>query len=134
MTEDDPRRPPLLGDLGDALLWIGRFDEAEHALADAIELASRPGDELTRVRAELAQMRLRFQIDPEADYEEIEAKALEAAALCAARGDDFGAARAWRIVYWARWGSASSSECGRPRSRRTSTTGVRRTPTIRRTT
>ena len=104
MRADDARRPQLLADLGDALLWSGRFDEAERALAEAIELAERAGDEQTRVRARLWQMRLRFQIDPDADYEALEAEGLEAAALCEANGDDFGAARAWRVVYWARWG------------------------------
>jgi class 3 adenylate cyclase/tetratricopeptide (TPR) repeat protein len=104
MTADDPRRSQLLADLGDALLWSGRFDEADRALVEAIELADRAGDERTRVRSLLSQMRLRFQVDPEADYEELEAKGLDAAALCEASGDDFGAARAWRIVYWARWG------------------------------
>ena len=29
MQPDDPRRPQLLADLGDALLWSGRFDEAD---------------------------------------------------------------------------------------------------------
>ena len=104
MAPDDPRRPQLLADLGDALLWSGRFDEAELALSEAIELADRAGDERTRVRARLWQMRLRFQVDPEADYGELEAEGLEAAALCEESGDDFGAARAWRVVYWARWG------------------------------
>jgi tetratricopeptide (TPR) repeat protein len=104
MARDDSRRPQLLADLGDALLWSGRFDEAERALAEAIELASRAGAERTRVRARLSQMRLRFQVDPEADYQELEAEGLAAAALCEANGDDFGAARAWRVVYWARWG------------------------------
>jgi class 3 adenylate cyclase/tetratricopeptide (TPR) repeat protein len=104
MRADDARRPQLLADLGDALLWSGRFDEAERALAEAIELAERAGDERTRVRARLWQMRLRFQIDPDADYEALEAEGLEAAALCEVNGDDFGAARAWRVVYWARWG------------------------------
>jgi tetratricopeptide (TPR) repeat protein len=104
MTADAPRRLQLLADLGDALLWSGRFDEADRALTEAIELAERAGDERTRVRARLSQLRLRFQVDPAADYEELEAEGLDAAALCESNGDDFGAARAWRVVYWARWG------------------------------
>ena len=68
MPPDDARRPQLLADLGDALLWGGRFDEAERALAEAIELADRAGDEQTRVRSWLWQLRLRFQIDPDVDY------------------------------------------------------------------
>jgi class 3 adenylate cyclase/tetratricopeptide (TPR) repeat protein len=104
MPADAPQRPQILADLGDALLWRGRFDEADGALAEAIERAQSVGDERTRVRSRLSQLRLRFQVDPTADYEELEAEALEAATLCEGRGDDFGAARAWRVVYWARWG------------------------------
>jgi len=104
MAADDPRRLQLLADLGDALLWSGRFDEADRALIEAIELAERAGDERTRVRARLTQLRLHFQVDPTTDYEQVESEGLTAAALCEANGDDFGAARAWRVVYWARWG------------------------------
>ncbi|HET7236922.1 MAG TPA: adenylate/guanylate cyclase domain-containing protein [Actinomycetota bacterium] len=104
MPADAPRRLQLQADLGDALLWGGRFEEAGRALAEAIELADRAGDEGAGVRARLSQMRLRFQIDPDADYEALEHEALEAAEHCGSAGDDFGAARAWRVVYWARWG------------------------------
>ena len=104
MAPDDPRRAQLLGDLGDALLWAGRFDEADQALAEAIELADRAGDERTRVRSHLSQLRLRFQVDPDVDYTELEAEGLALAAQCEASGDDFSAARAWRLVSWARYG------------------------------
>ncbi len=104
MSPDDGRRPQLLGDLGDALLWAGRFDEAHEALAEAIELAERAGDERTRVRSHLSELRLRFQVDPDVDYAELEAEGLALAARCEANGDDFSAARAWRLVSWARYG------------------------------
>jgi tetratricopeptide (TPR) repeat protein len=71
---------------------------------EAVELAERARDERTRVRSRLSQLRLRFQVDPAADYEQLEAEALDAVTLCESNGDDFGAARAWRVVYWARWG------------------------------
>ena len=104
MAPDDSRRPQLLGDLGDALLWAGRFDEADRALSEAIELADRNGDERTRVRSHLSQLRLRFQVDADVDYAELEAEGLALAARCEANGDDFSAARAWRVVSWARYG------------------------------
>ena len=104
MPADAPRRRQVLADLGDALLWRGRFDEADRALSEAIELADQAGDERTRIRSRLSQLRLRFQVDPAADYEQIEIEALDAATLCESNGDDFGAARAWRVVYWTRWG------------------------------
>jgi class 3 adenylate cyclase/tetratricopeptide (TPR) repeat protein len=104
MAPDDPRRPQLLGDLGDALLWAGQFEDADRALAEAIELADRAGDERTRIRSYLSQLRLRFQVDPDVDYAELEAEGLAMAARCEANGDDFSAARAWRLVSWARYG------------------------------
>ncbi len=104
MPSGDERRLPLLADLGDALLWGGRFDDADSALAEAVELAGRAADERTGVRARLSQLRLRFQVDAEADYAELEREALTTAEQCTTIGDDFGAARAWRVVYWARWG------------------------------
>jgi tetratricopeptide (TPR) repeat protein len=104
MSMDAPQRAQVLADLGEALLWRGRFDEADRALVEAVELADRTGDERMRVRSRLSQLRLRFQVDPSVDYEQLEAEALDAATLCESNGDDFGAARAWRVVYWARWG------------------------------
>ena len=104
MPADDRRRPLLLADLGDALLWSGRFEEAEAALGEAIELAREGGDERTRVRARLSQMRLGSRSTPTPTTRRWRRKGSRAAALCEASGDDFGAARAWRVVYWARWG------------------------------
>ena len=134
MPPDDPRRPQLLGDLGDALLWSGRFEEADRALAEAIELAGARRRRAHARRARLSQLRLRFQVDPDADYEELEAEGLETAARCEANGDDFGAARAWRLVNWARWGLCKLEGMREPRSARTSTTAARRTRTTHRTT
>jgi class 3 adenylate cyclase/tetratricopeptide (TPR) repeat protein len=104
MPPDAPRRSQVLADLGDALLWRGRFEEADQALSEAMELAQQTGDDRIRLRSRLSQLRLHFQVDPAVDYEELEAEALEAASLCEASDDHFGAARAWRVVYWARWG------------------------------
>lgn len=104
MAPDAPQRRKILADLGDALLWRGRFTEADEALEEAIDLADQAGDVRTSVRANLSRLRLRFQVDPEADFEALEREALQAAEQCESAGDDFGSARAWRVVYWARWG------------------------------
>ncbi len=103
MAPDAPERPQVLAELGDALLWRGQFDEAKDALAAAIG-SSGEASLRTRRLARLSQLRLEFQIDPDADYGAIEREAIEAAEALEASGDDFGAARAWRVAYWARWG------------------------------
>jgi hypothetical protein len=103
MDAGAPGRPQLLAELGDALLWRGLFDEAAQALAEAVESAG-PAASRPRMLARLSQLRLAFQIDPAADYGAMEAEAIQAAEAFEAVGDDFGAARAWRVVYWIRWG------------------------------
>ena len=103
MDADAPGRPQVLAELGDALLWRGLFDEAAQALAEAVESAG-PAASRSRMLARLSQLRLAFQIDPAADYGAMEAEAIQAAEAFEAVGDDFGAARAWRVVYWIRWG------------------------------
>ena len=54
--------------------------------------------------------------------------------LCAANGDDFGAARAWRLVNWARYGLCQLEGMREPARARMSTTAARRIRTTRRTT
>ena len=104
MPRDDSRRPQLLAELGDALLWRGRFEDAERALVEAIELADETGDERVRTLAQLSLLRLRYQIDPDVDYVELDREAEQAAEAFEAQGDDVGAAQAWHVAYWARWG------------------------------
>ena len=104
MSSDDPRRPQLLAELGDALLWRGRFEDAEQSLNEAIDLAGQTGDDRIRTLAQLSLLRLRFQIDPDVDYVELDREAEGAAHMFEAQGDDVGAAQAWHVAYWARWG------------------------------
>ena len=77
MRADDARRPQLLADLGGAPLERA-LRRGRTRLAEAIGSPSGPATS-KRVRARLWQMRLRFQIDPDADYEALEAEGLEAA-------------------------------------------------------
>jgi tetratricopeptide (TPR) repeat protein len=104
MPRYDARRPQLLAELGDALLWRGRFEDAEQALVEAIELADQTGEQRVRSLAQLSLLRLRFQIDPDVDYLQLDREAERAAELFEAQGDDVGAAQAWHVAYWARWG------------------------------
>ncbi len=109
MPADAPGRSQVLAELGDALLWRGLFDEARQMLGEAVASTS-DADARPRALARLSQLRLDFQVDSAADYGAIEREALEAAHALEAAGDDFGAARAWRVVYWARWGMCRLDE------------------------
>ena len=131
MPTGAPNRPQVLADLGEALLWRGRFQEADRALTEAIELAEGAGDERMRVRARLSQPRLRFQVDPAADYEHLEAEALtrrrsaRRAATTSGRLAPGGSSTGLAGV------SVSWNVCARPRSALSSTTGAHATRTTR---
>ena len=103
MDPTTPGRATVLAELGDALMWRGQFEDAESALAEAV---ASPGDADRRPRmlARLSQLRLAFQVDPEADFREIEREALASVEAFEASGDHFGAARALRVAYSVRWG------------------------------
>ena len=49
MTTGDERRPLILGELGEALVRSGRFDEADEDLTQAIALSELAGDEMLRM-------------------------------------------------------------------------------------
>lgn len=62
--------------------WATNALRSVAALTAAAQVPGRPGGRLRAVGGRSARC----------------------ATLCESNGDDFGAARAWRVVYWARWG------------------------------
>jgi class 3 adenylate cyclase/tetratricopeptide (TPR) repeat protein len=98
ISSDDPRRPRLLVDLGDALFLQGRFDDADVALSGAIEAASRAGDVGAGMVGDLARLRFHLAVNPGMDLSEVEQKAQRAASVLGDLGDHSGAALAWWLI------------------------------------
>jgi class 3 adenylate cyclase/tetratricopeptide (TPR) repeat protein len=98
MRSDDPRRRRLLIDLADALFLQGRFDDADAALSEAIESASRARDVAAGTVGDLARLRLHLAVNPGMDLSEVEEKAQRAARVLGDLGDHPGAALAWWLI------------------------------------
>jgi class 3 adenylate cyclase/tetratricopeptide (TPR) repeat protein len=97
----DPTRLALFPELGEALLQIGKFAEAESILEDAVASAELAGEPTLAANAQLVRM-LVLLLSGSAEHWEDHARqaAHEAIELCERAGDDVGLARAWRLLGW----------------------------------
>ena len=96
LSKDDPGRPALLVELADAQMRIGQFARTEEALDEATRAAVAAGDRRTEIRATVGRRFVRVFM-PSADPEPVlsdEAIIAELERL----HDDFGLARAWRVL------------------------------------
>jgi class 3 adenylate cyclase/tetratricopeptide (TPR) repeat protein len=90
-------RAALLTDLGRALRGTGALDAAEAALAEAIEDATRHGDEATELRAEMERSFVAFMRAPP-DPDALRAIARRAIAVFEPMGSDADLADAWQLM------------------------------------
>jgi class 3 adenylate cyclase/tetratricopeptide (TPR) repeat protein len=99
--EDAGERLELLPDYGDALLQVGRFQEAEAVLRGAIERAETTGADRVRANASLVQLLVKLRAgDPENWRKEVSLETVEAIAVFEREGDHAGLAKAWRLLAW----------------------------------
>jgi class 3 adenylate cyclase/tetratricopeptide (TPR) repeat protein len=101
LPEEDVNRLELLPDHGEALLQLGRFQEAEAVLEEAIQLGEVL--EMPPVRANAALVRLLVRLragDQETWRDEAAVTIAEAMALFEEAGDDRGMAKGWRLLSW----------------------------------
>jgi tetratricopeptide (TPR) repeat protein len=98
MLEYDPERLGLLPDLGEALMDLGEFAQAEAVLAAAIVDANAVGDH--RLAAEISLGRLLVQLYGEegAWGKRALGEAERARRVFELEGDNHGLAKAWRII------------------------------------
>jgi len=90
-------RAALLTDLGRALRGTGALDAADAALAEAIEDATRHGDEATELRAEMERAHVAFmRAPPEPDALRVIAR--RAIAVFEPIGSDADLADAWQLM------------------------------------
>jgi class 3 adenylate cyclase/tetratricopeptide (TPR) repeat protein len=97
LAVEPSERAALLSDLGRALRGTGALDAADAALAEAIEDATRHGDEATELRAEVERARVAFmRATPEPEALRVIAR--RAIAVFEPMGSDADLADAWMLM------------------------------------
>ena len=95
----DQERLDLLPDLGEALMDVGEFAEAERVLREAIAASDEAGDHRLRADAALALALVEFYADPPPDWSQRAARiARGAIPVFELMGDEAGQAKAWRVL------------------------------------
>jgi tetratricopeptide (TPR) repeat protein len=98
LLEVEPtERAGLLSDLGRALRGTGALEAADAALAEAIDDATRHGDEETELRAEMERARVAFMRAP-AEPDALRVIARRAIAIFEPIGSDADLADAWQLM------------------------------------
>jgi class 3 adenylate cyclase/tetratricopeptide (TPR) repeat protein len=101
LPQRDAARLELIPDYGEALLQIGRFQESEKVLAEAIETASIEGFPTVKASAALVRLLVRLRRgDSEAWRDEAGAEIADAIAVFEQAEDNSGLAKAWRLLAW----------------------------------
>jgi class 3 adenylate cyclase/tetratricopeptide (TPR) repeat protein len=98
LPTDEPTRVELIGELADALMEEGQFDEARLVIADGTAVAERLGDGRLVARMRIGASRIDVILSELASSEAAIAEARDAIDILAAAGDEEGLARAWRHV------------------------------------
>jgi class 3 adenylate cyclase/tetratricopeptide (TPR) repeat protein len=95
----DQERLDLLPDLGEALMDVGEFAEAQRVLREAIAASNEAGDHRLRADAALGLALVEFYADPPPDWSQrAERIARGAIPVFELMGDDAGLAKAWRVL------------------------------------
>jgi class 3 adenylate cyclase/predicted ATPase len=96
--EADPRRLILIPDLGETLITLSKFEEAEAALGAALEVARTAGDRRAAARIEVTRMLIDLFSGLETGRAVTVEGAQELLKTFAEVGDEGGAARASRVL------------------------------------
>ena len=98
MGPEDPLRVDLLVRLGTASIHSGDLERARSAFDEALEASSRGGERRLEIRARLARIALRGQVEPEGATGLLKQEAEAAIPVLEELGDDEGLARAWSAL------------------------------------
>jgi tetratricopeptide (TPR) repeat protein len=98
MPELDPDRLGLLPDLGEALMDIGEFAEADRVLAGAVAAAQATGDHRLAAEAQLGRLLVQLYNDEGEWGPNALREAERAIRIFELVGDQIGLAKAWRII------------------------------------
>jgi class 3 adenylate cyclase/tetratricopeptide (TPR) repeat protein len=101
LPEGEGTRLELLPDYGEALLQVGRFDDAGQVLEEAIETAPGAGLPLVAAHATLVRLLVRLRTGPTEGWKDDAAVTIaEAMAVFQELGDHAGLAKGWRLLAW----------------------------------
>jgi tetratricopeptide (TPR) repeat protein len=101
LSELDPARLALLPDLSEALTELGRFQEAERFLDEAIAAARASGDERLLAEARLTRLLVERYAGQEKGWaRRTESEAGRSMPILEAWGDHVGLTKAWRLLTW----------------------------------
>jgi tetratricopeptide (TPR) repeat protein len=101
---DDPTRPHLFVEAGEALIELGDFLVADSLLATAIQEAASLPDQALEVTARIVRRQLNYTTDPGATSEgQVIAEVERAIPVLEAGGSHDGLARAWRLLTFVHW-------------------------------
>lgn len=101
LAKNDPTRPRLLTEAGEALIEIGELARAEARLAEARDAAGAVGDERGRRLAGLDLLYLRYTTSPQGTSEGVLEQVRAQLPDLETDGDDEALARAWRLLAYA---------------------------------
>ena len=101
LADADEARLELLPDYGEALLQLGRFEESQAVLEEAIRLAESEGAATVRAHAALVRLLVRLRTgDQESWRNDAAVTIAEAMAIFEEESDDKGMAKGWRLLSW----------------------------------
>jgi class 3 adenylate cyclase/tetratricopeptide (TPR) repeat protein len=101
LPEIAPPRLALLPNLGEALLEMGEFAEAERVLADALDGATVAGDEQVAAEARLVRLLVaRYTADARGWADAVKEETSRSLPFLEAAGDHVGLCRAWRLRFY----------------------------------
>ena len=101
LPEDESARLQLLPDYGEALLQVGRFEEAWVILDEAVEKAGTVALPLVAAHASLVRLLVRLRAGDTKSWREDAAVTIaEAMAVFQESEDHAGTAKAWRLLAW----------------------------------
>ena len=101
LPDDAKDRLELLPEYGEALLQVGRFEDAQEVLDTAIERASAAEMPRVSAHASLVQLLVQLRVGVEEHWRETAAETIaEAMAIFQETGDHAGLAKGWRLLAW----------------------------------
>jgi tetratricopeptide (TPR) repeat protein len=98
LPRTDPRRLRLLPDLGEVLLEMGEFEEAETLLSETVLEAARSGDQRLQTEATLVRLAVRFANNPDGLGPSVIKEVERAVKNCERLGDHRGLPKAYRLL------------------------------------